>query len=195
MKARMLTLLRGIGSEEERKDVLKTYEEGEGSLDHVFDEVMCSNPIDDEERFRKIIDAAIEAEEVEAFKAYTKETKASKMRRKRAARKEAKEAEEYAKELGVHEAIFGKNDSGDVKSEKKGKVKKEDTAGLAALIKSRNASRMDDLVASLEAKYGGKSSTKKGNKRTATDELDEEAFQKTRAKIESGAKRTKKSRS
>lgn len=167
---------------------------------------MCSNPIDDESRFCAIIDAAIESGEVESYKAYTKETKASKTKRRKAAEKEAKEAEEYAKELGVHEAIFGKGPvdedkepgtEGKKKSSgrkvKSTKVSKEpDISGLEALIKSRNSNRMDDLVSSLEAKYGGKPS-KKGGKRTQMEEPDEEAFQNARARLD-GRKTSKRSK-
>ncbi|TGZ78700.1 DnaJ-domain-containing protein [Ascodesmis nigricans] len=180
------------GSEEEREAVLRAYTDSEGSLDVVFEEVMCSNPIDDEERFCGIIDAAIKAGEVEAYKKYTKETKVSKDRRRKEAEKEAKEAEEYAKELGVHEAIFGAGEKGKerAKGVKKGKAKKEpDMGGLEALIKKRNANRLDALVDSLEAKYGSKAS-----KRVMEEEPDEEAFQATRAKMAAKTgKRSKRS--
>jgi DnaJ family protein C protein 9 len=75
-------------------------------MSYVFEHVMVSSILEDEERFRVIIDEAIKAGEVEGYKAYTKETKASKEKRRKAAKAEAKEAEEYAKELGVHDALF-----------------------------------------------------------------------------------------
>src|SRR5690348_5763111 len=48
------------GSEEEKDDILAAYEEFEGDLDAVYESVMLSNVLEDDARFRKIIDAAIE---------------------------------------------------------------------------------------------------------------------------------------
>ena len=149
-------------------------------MDGVFEDVMVSDPLDDEGRFCDIINAAIEAGGVEAYPAYTKETKSSKKRRRAAAQKEAMEAEEYAKELGVHSKLFDENSK---LAGRKGKGKKakeeEDTGGLEALIRSRNKSRMDDLIQNLEAKYGGGRRKRKGN----MAEPEEEAFQKTQKKL------------
>ncbi|KAI5817337.1 hypothetical protein BZA77DRAFT_310378 [Pyronema omphalodes] len=94
------------GSDEEKQAVLQAYTDGEGDMSYVFEHVMVSSILEDEERFRVIIDDAIKAGEVEGYKAYTKETKASKEKRRKAAKAEAKEAEEYAKELGVHDVLF-----------------------------------------------------------------------------------------
>lgn len=70
---------------------------------------MLSSPLDDEERFREIIDAAIESKVVEAYPAYTNETEKQKTARMKAARKEAKEAEDAAKELGLRVKLAGKS--------------------------------------------------------------------------------------
>ena len=145
---------------------------------------MVSNSLDDEERFCDILDAAIEAGEVKAYPAYRKETKASKKRRRVAAEKEANEAEKYAKELGVHDALFAGAPEPKEAAKGKGRRKKdaaEDTSGLEALIRSRNSNRMDDMIENLEAKYGG-SKTKKRKVNTFV-EPDEEAFLKTRSKL------------
>lgn len=48
------------GSEEEKEDLLVVYEEFEGDMDGVYESVMLSDVIEDEERFRKIIDEVIE---------------------------------------------------------------------------------------------------------------------------------------
>lgn len=69
---------------------------------------MVSSVLDDEERFRTIIQAAINTGEVKAHKAFTKETAKSKKGRRKKAEGEAKEAEEYAKEIGVWDELFGK---------------------------------------------------------------------------------------
>ncbi|KAF8254059.1 DnaJ-domain-containing protein [Wilcoxina mikolae CBS 423.85] len=170
------------GGEEERTAILEAYTQYEGSLDAVFEVVLTSSVLEDEERFRAIIDKAIADGEVEAFKAYTKESEASKKRRRKAAASEAKEAEEYAKKLGVHDKLFEKKKEKGAAAATKGKKGKkggeeEDTSALEALIKSRQANRMDAMIAGLEAKYASPSSTKKkGTKRAAPPQPTEEEF-------------------
>ncbi|KAI5859062.1 hypothetical protein BZA05DRAFT_383242 [Tricharina praecox] len=160
-------------SEEEGKDVLKAYVDGKGDLDFVFENVVCSDPLVDEERFRGYIDKAIGAGEVESYVAYRKEGEAKRKRRVRTAKKEAEEAEEAARRLGVHEELFG-----DKKGKAKGKAGKkdgeEDTAALAALIRGRGANRMDAMIAGLEAKYGGAGKKKRATKRAAAIPTEEE---------------------
>lgn len=96
------------GSEEERLAVLEAYTGSQGSMNAIFERVMVSSVLDDEERFRTIIQIAIDASEVKAYKAFTKETVKSKKERRKKAEGEAKEAEEYAKEIGVWDVLFGK---------------------------------------------------------------------------------------
>ncbi|KIW39149.1 uncharacterized protein PV06_08951 [Exophiala oligosperma] len=163
------------GSEEERNAVLAAYEEGEGDMDAVFESVMCSEILEDEDRFRKIIDEAISKGEVQAYDTYTKEGKQSRQRRKAAAKKEAQEAREYARELGLEDKLFGKKDG----AKKKSKKGADDTDALQALIQQRQQSRAQNFFDDLEAKYGGGS--KKG-KRKGMDEPPEEAFQKNAKK-------------
>ncbi|KAJ9643880.1 hypothetical protein H2204_002025 [Knufia peltigerae] len=163
------------GSEEERNAVLAAYEEGEGDMDAVFESVMCSEILEDEDRFRKIIDEAISKGEVQAYDTYTKEGKQSRQRRKAAAKKEAQEAQEYARELGLEDKLFGKKDG----AKKKSKKGSDDTDALQALIQQRQQSRAQNFFDDLEAKYGGGS--KKG-KRKGMDEPPEEAFQKNAKK-------------
>jgi DnaJ family protein C protein 9 len=172
-------------SDEERDDVLAAYEEGEGSMDAVYEAVMLSNVLEDDERFRSIIDAAIAAGDVPSFPAYARETKKSKQARVRAARAEAGEAEEYAKELGVHEKLFG--DGKKKKGTGKGAGAEDDLAALIRRNQQGRASFLDDLA----AKYGAttsKAKGKKGKKRGSVDEDDgdepsEEAFQAAAARL------------
>ena len=145
--------------------------------------------MDDEERFRAIIDRAIADGEVEAFKAYTKESAASKKRRRQAAASEAKEAEEYAKELGVYDELFNKKETVATatkgkKGKGKGKKEEEDTSALEALIRNRQAGRMDAMIAGLEAKYAPGS--KKRNAPT------EEEFVAARARATGGKRKRAK---
>lgn len=155
-------------------------------MDGVYEEVMLSNVLEDDERFRVIIDEAIASKDVKAYKAYTKETKKSKQARIKAAKGEAAEAEDYAKELGVHDQLFG-----DKKGKQAGKKgKKDPEADLAALIQRNQKSRAG-FFDNLAAKYGGADS----------EEPSEEAFQaaakklKRKSPAEEGSKSGKGSRS
>lgn len=172
-------------SVEEKDDVLAAYEQGEGDMDMVYESVMLSNVLEDDARFRAIIDEAIKSKEVPAFKAYTNETKKSKNARVKAAKGEANEAEELAKELGIHDKMFGSGkDKGSGSTTKTGKKGKKDASedALAALIRKNQQSREErqgNFFANLEAKWGGGGSSKKGKKRTHDEEMDEppeEAF-------------------
>lgn len=155
---------------------------------------MCST-VDDEERFIAIIDAAIASGDLKATPAWKKGSKDLKAREKRKAKasKEAKEAEAYAKELGVHDKLYGTGAKGKGKAAAagkggKGKGKEEDDeAGLRALIQGRQAERMDAMVASLEEKYGaaGKKGGK-GKKRASTggEDGDEQNGKRKKKEVE-----------
>jgi DnaJ homolog subfamily C member 9 len=163
------------GSDEEKDDLLAAYEEYKGNMDKIYETVMLSNVLEDDERFRSIIDAAIAEEDVPKFKKYKNESQAKKDARVKRARQEAGEAEEYAKELGVHDKLFGK----------KNKSKKDSEADLAALIRMRQDGRASFLD-NLAEKYGAVPKTKKKGKKRAVsdeDEPDEEAFQAAAAKL------------
>ncbi|RMZ82389.1 hypothetical protein DV737_g2068, partial [Chaetothyriales sp. CBS 132003] len=58
------------GSEEERHDVLRAYEQHEGDMDALYEEIMCSSVVDDDTRFRHIIDQAIADGTAQPHKAY-----------------------------------------------------------------------------------------------------------------------------
>ncbi|KAK3303418.1 DnaJ domain-containing protein [Chaetomium strumarium] len=162
------------GSDEEKDDLLAAYEEFEGNMDKIYETVMLSNVLEDDARFRKIIDAAIKAEEVPRFDAYVTETKKTRQARVKAAKEEAKEADELAKELGVYDKLRG----GSKKSQK------DSEAGLAALIQRNQASRVSALD-KLAEKYGAVSKAAKGKKRGAKEleepDISEEQFQAIQA--------------
>ena len=162
------------GSEEEKLAVIAAYVTGEGDLDFLFEEVMLSDPIADEERFRAIIDHEIAEQRVEAYAAYVGATKAAKTRRRAKAEREARLAEEAARELGVEDKLFG---NGAKKGRKSGGGDKNgDQSGLAALIQTRQKERAADFFADLEAKYAPAPKT---GKRRAVEEPPEEAFART----------------
>lgn len=173
---------------EEKDDILEAYRKGKGKWQVIYETVLLSNPLEDEDRFRGIIDEGIEKGEVDAYKAYTAETQKSKDARMKEANREGKEAMEYAEELGIAEKLFGK------KGGKKGGKKDSGEDGLAALIKSRQADR-GSFFDHLEAKYGApekKTKAKKGKKRSSDDDDEqgdmpsEEAFQAAAARLKNG---------
>lgn len=172
------------GSDEERDDLLIAYEQYKGKMDKIYESVLLSDVLEDDERFRAIIDGAIASKDVPAFKAYTHESKKSKEARLKAAQAEGTEAEEYAKELGVHDKLFGS------KGKKEGKGKKGSSEDdLAALIR-RNQQGRSNFLDNLAAKYGATSSPKKGKKRAVPDdEPSEEAFQAAAARLKKGKKK------
>ncbi|EEQ31487.1 hypothetical protein McanMca71_007886 [Microsporum canis] len=168
------------GSDEEKRDLLRVYEECKGNMDGIYERVMASDVLEDDDRFRAIIQTAIKDGEVADYPAFTDEPVETKRARRRAARKEAGEAMEMARELGVEEKLFGSRSNNNKKT-KKGKGK-EDGGGedaLMALIQQRQKSRGESFLAGLEAKYAKKQKNRP-KKRTADDEPPEEAFHKPR---------------
>jgi DnaJ family protein C protein 9 len=191
------------GSDEEKDDILVAYERCKGDMDLIYESAMLSDVLEDDERFRQIIDEAIKKEDVPALPAYKKETKKKREARVKAAKAEAGEAEDYAKELGVHDKLFGNK-----KAKKGGKSSKENSEdALAALIQKRQQDRSESFLDHLAEKYGATSKkVKKGNKRAMEEEPSEEAFQAAAAQLKSskskgsgkaeatGSSRAKKSR-
>lgn len=190
------------GSEEEQEAVLRAYEEGKGSWRRIYNTVMLSNPLTDEDRYRNWLDEAIRDKKVGEYKSYTNESKKAKVARIRKAEKEAEEAEVSARERGIYEKVFGERRKEDADPadetdgmaqpngesevtppgrQKESKRKKDEQGidDLAAMIQGRRQNG-GDFLSRLEQKYGGK-------KRSAPDEPPEEAF-------ENMAKRTKKGR-
>jgi DnaJ family protein C protein 9 len=170
------------GSDEEKKDLLEAYETNEGDLDGIYESVMLSNVLDDDERFRAIIDEAIAAGEVERYDNYTEESEAKRDRRVKRAKKEAKEAEKMSKKM--------END----KKKKAAKASKGSAGGeddLLALITKRQQQRGQGFLAHLEEKYAQPN----GKKRGPPDEPSEEAFAAVGARKSKDAKtKSKKSK-
>ncbi|PUU73543.1 hypothetical protein B9Z19DRAFT_1094889 [Tuber borchii] len=187
------------GSEEERQAVIHAYQASEGSMDKIFESVMCSDVLEDEERFREIINEALDEGQIKSFRNFTHENKASKKRRRAKAEAERREAEAYAKELGIHDELFsnkkakaedvedGEGEEEADKGSKKSKGKKtkkadaaeDDISGLRNLIQKRSNNRMEEMMSNLEAKYLPKPKTKKkattNSKRKKATDVEEEA--------------------
>ncbi len=166
-------------------------------MDAIYEDVMLSDPLEDEARFRKMIDEAIEYGLVKAYRKYTGEPDKKTKRRMEKAKKEEYEAVELARELGVHEKLFGKegSDDGGKKGTKKGKDGDGEEA-LAALIQQRQKGRSESFLDNLEAKYGGGAAASKKTKKRQKDEADdeepsEEAFQAAASRLKGNKKDTK----
>lgn len=185
------------GSEDERRDVLAAYEKYKGNMDRIHENVMLSNVLDDEERFRGIIDGAIADGTVRGWKSYTEESQRSKERRFKRARDEAREAEEVKSELDAKGKTKNGKKTANSQSGENGGGGGDD---LAALIQKRQSSRAADFFDRLEEKYQPKGSGKGrrgrgggGKKRPAeSGEPPEEAFQANAAKMANGKKKRAK---
>ncbi|KAG5294507.1 DnaJ domain-containing protein [Histoplasma ohiense] len=183
------------GSEEERRDLLGAYERWKGDLDRVYEEVMLSNVLDDDGRFRDVINAAIAAGEVKDWPKYSRETEKKRAQRVAKARREAEEAEELVEELGIGEKLNGKKNEAQTGGKKKAKHNRGNDSlnDLAAMIQQRQKSRAAAFLDDLEAKYapaGSKAAGKANGRKRKAGERDEneppeEAFLATAKRKES----------
>ncbi|KAK1810741.1 hypothetical protein LTR12_014895 [Friedmanniomyces endolithicus] len=198
------------GSDEEQRHVLDAFQKAKGDMESIYQMVMLSDMVNDEDRFRVIIDEAIANGGVEAYRKYTGESEASRKKRMDRARKqkekEAREAEEAEAEQKMEEDPKSKTKQS--KANTKAKAGPGDMNELAALIQQRQKGRSTEkFIAGLEAKYAGESKGGKGGragaKRSSSDEPSEEAFARNRAinkadKSEgdagAGARKSKRSR-
>lgn len=159
------------GSEEEKNDVKAAYLKHKGDMNALFDEVMASNPLEDEDRFRQMIGGWIADGSVPAFPAYVNEKPAALKKRMDKAKKEAAEAEEELHEHRAQEA-------------------RSNTDSLQALILARQKER-DSMWERFEAKH-----TNKAKKRAQRDNVpletleqpSEEDFLATQARLEARRK-------
>ena len=170
------------GSAEERRDLLKAYVKWEGDMGRVYQDVMLSDVLEDDERFRGIIEGAIGVGEVEGYRLFTEESEKSKKARVVAARRrrerESREVEEAREEV---------ERNGGKKGKKTGVGKEGAGEGdLAALIRQRQQGRKEEFFDRLEAKYAPKG--KRGGSKRAMDEPPEEAFAQNAKKGRKGGK-------
>lgn len=156
------------GSDEEKRDVLKAYQESTGNMDRIYEGIIFSNVVDDDDRFRGYIDHAIAHEQVEPYETYTHESVSTKQKRLKAAQKEARQAVKLQENL-------------DSKKRSKGKKADDGLGDLAALIQQRQQSRGESFLDNLDAKYGSGAKKSQG-KRKAPEEPPEEAFARTAAR-------------
>ncbi|TVY27633.1 putative J domain-containing protein [Lachnellula hyalina] len=148
------------GSDEEKDDLLNAYTRFKGKWSGIYETVILSDPLKDEERFRGIIDEAIKEGEVKVYSLYTNETEKQKATRMRAANRDGKAAMAHAKKIGVYDKLFGKGEDGESDGE----------SALAAMIQKRQVDR-GSFLDNLEARYAAESRKpqgKKGKKRQPT---------------------------
>lgn len=151
-------------SEQERKDILNAYRRYKGDMDKIYETVCLSSVLDDDGRFRNVIDTAIEEGAAQGYSKYSDESDKSKAARIKRAKNEAKAAEREKKKLDAKKrGAHGGPESNE--------------SELAALIASNQAKR-GNIIDQIEAKYaeGGK------RKRAKMDEPPEEAFAANRAR-------------
>lgn len=169
---------------------MKVYTKYKGRLDAIYENVMLSDILEDDDRFRRILDEEIEKGTVESYEAYERcnndadREKAKAAERKRRADFDKKEAKKQAKEQAGGKAAS------------KPKSKKKDAGGmadLAALIGQRQKARQGNFFDHLEAKYAP---TGRGGKRASPmDEPSEEMFEAMAArKKQKTNSRTKKAK-
>ncbi|KAK9463786.1 DnaJ like subfamily C member 9 [Lipomyces oligophaga] len=143
------------GSEEEMQDVLQSYKDFKGDMNLLFETIIHSDQDLDQDRFRTIIDDAIQAGTAKTYKAYKVYKKLGLQKpSEKAVLREAQEAEELARELGIDKALEG------TKSD-------EPDGGLGALIRQRQLDRMgrmNSFLDNLESKYATSKQSKKKRK-------------------------------
>jgi len=73
------------GSDEELNDLKSAYVTSRGDMDKIIDSILCAT-VDDEPRFRQILDGLIADGSVKAYAAFTNEKKSKSEARKRKVR-------------------------------------------------------------------------------------------------------------
>jgi DnaJ family protein C protein 9 len=156
----------------------------------MYELVMLSDILKDDDRFLSIINDGISKGAVESYPAYENETPQMRQMAKdqERQRREAYDKRQAAKEAATpaNSKTNGKSNGAAKKTAKKSAT--DDMAGLAALIQQRQKARSGGFFDSLESKYAPKS---RGSKRsTPMDEPPEELFEA----MANRAKKAKKDR-
>jgi DnaJ family protein C protein 9 len=129
-----------LGSAEEEEDLLEAYRKCKGDMFRIIDEMPVSTE-SDETRYRRILDAAIQARKISNTKNYGKKiSERLRKARKRRINQEAEEAAELARELGID-------------THRNSAVEDGVPSDLAQLIKSRQQQRIETIIENLEKRY------------------------------------------
>jgi len=139
------------------------YKAAKGHMDVILENVYFGH-VDEEPRYRRLLEPLVASGELPAYAAFTKESAQKKAARRKRAERERAEAE-------AHAAALNLKTDGD----------------LAALIQKRREADHSGLIARLEAKYGGASSGS-GRKRAkaSNPEPSEEEFAAAQARLLKG---------
>lgn len=163
------------GSEEEKQAIFEAFTNFQGDMKKLYESVMLSDVLVDDERFRGLIDKGIEDGELENWPKYADETESSKQAR---IKKAKKGVAEYERERAKRQKKKEKAETGAAKA-----AKGENS--LLAMIQGNREQKRNDFLDGLEAKYaanGDGPGKAKGKKRKAAaaaepfDEPPEEAF-------------------
>ena len=139
-------------SEEEKKDLFSIYEKCKGDMNVIMEQMISDDVVEDEPRFREILQNAIENGVIGKYDKFVNESKRKASKRKAHYEKEAKEAEELKKQMGL------------------------DDKSLENAIMARMGARKaqaDNFLADLEKKYAGKEKAGKNSKNSKAFKLDE----------------------
>ncbi|KAF1957084.1 DnaJ-domain-containing protein [Byssothecium circinans] len=166
------------GSEKEKHDLLAAYTKYKGRLDAIYESVLLSDVLEDDDRFRQIIDEAISLGSVESYEAYERDNNdeaREKVKQRERKRREDWDRREAEKEARAGAASSSRQTNGKAKKAKKNEGAGGSMADLAAMIQQRQKARQGNFFDNLEAKYAGTSG--RGNKRgSPMDGPSEEAF-------------------
>lgn len=150
------------------------YTKYNGRLDAVYENVMLSDILEDDDRFRRVLDEEIAKGTIESYEEYERENndaarqKAKAAEKKRRADFDKKEAKKQATEEAAAKGS----------GKPKPKSKKKDAGGmgdLAALIAQRQKTRHGNFFDHLEAKYAP--TGRRGKRASPMDEPPEEMFE------------------
>ncbi|PSN73495.1 DnaJ-domain-containing protein [Corynespora cassiicola Philippines] len=160
------------GSDEERQALIDAYERYKGKLDSMYQTIMLSDILEDDDRFRMIINEEIAKGTIKSCSNWEQENDDE--QREKAKDAERKRREDFDKRHAQKEESAKANG----KAKAKAKSKKKDAGGmgdLAALIQQRQKARSGNFFDHLEARYAP---TSRGKKRaTPMEEPPEEMFQ------------------
>ncbi|KAF2193453.1 DnaJ-domain-containing protein [Zopfia rhizophila CBS 207.26] len=161
------------GSDEEHQTLLDAYTKHKGDLGAIYEIVLVSDILEDDDRFRKILDEEIAAGNIKAYPAYMRENDQT---REKAKAKERKRRADFDRKRAK------KSDSKNQGNKSGGGM-----GDLAALIQQRQKARADNFFDDLTAKLEP-ASRKRG---TPMDEPPEEAFQANAERMKRGKKQKK----
>lgn len=147
-------------SQREREDLFRIYEKHKGDFNLIVQYMISEDMLEDEERFKIMLNEAISKGEIESYELFVKEDKKKAAKRKAKFEKEAIEAEQLKNEI-LAKMPKTKLDGSD--------------ESLMLAIRQNSQRRHNDMLESLTEKYVKKNSKEKKlpNKKSKDDDEDE----------------------